>query len=244
MKIILIPIGLFVLISLFSCKKEDEPTIEKNLLKSKLWYNTIIDSIPVMRYDFMYNNNNDLDKVNIYIKNSDTISQKVLYSYNIDGKLEYKLHFSFMNSSDGTLIDSTYYDYEADLLKTETLYYLQNSSYVVTYVYEYLDSKLFTKCRIDYNELSSCIKYDYTADLCIQEIIYSDINFISIWNKTVHYYQNGIRTKTEVSGSQGIVFQIITYSYDYLGNLILEVSQETDFSVSRPVSYVYRYEYN
>ena len=38
-------------------------------------------------------------------------------------------------------------------------------------------------------------------------------------------------------------FQVITYTYDIAGNLIIEESIKTEFTVVAPIEYVYRYEY-
>lgn len=233
---------LFILIS-FSCNKETVTPDKEHLLKSKKWYETIDDSIPLMRHEYLYDNRNYLEKINIYKKNLDTAYRYQLFHYDSEGILKYSLGFSIENSSNGILIDSSCYTYEDGLLKSEKRYYLGNSPYQITYVYEYTDSKLCTKCRYDYDELLSCIKYDYEGELCIQETTYADINLSSFWNKTIHYYEDGIRIRSEVSGSQDLVYQIISYHYDAFGNLILEVSQETDVPVSAPIAYVLRYEY-
>ena len=43
--------------------------------------------------------------------------------------------------------------------------------------------------------------------------------------------------------SQDQKFQIINFTYDYNGNLIIEESLETDIGVVAPIEYVIRYEY-
>jgi len=230
--------------SYYSCSKDDIVTSEKALLKSKLWYHSINDMIPIVTSEYQYDNDKRLEKINHYKKNSDTLFKYESFYYNSDYKIETRLEYSYANDLFGwVLTDSSYYSYENDKLIYEKIYYPPPNSYQISYKYEYENSKIIKKYRYDNQQFVWCITYDYANDVCIKETRLADYNLTLIAGYIIHLYEEDFLIRSEKYTSQNQNFQVITYTYDVAGNLIIEESKETEFKVEAPLEYVYRYEY-
>lgn len=245
MRKIIILLSLPVFFLYYSCSKDDIVIPEKTLLKIKYWYPSINDTVPTRIYEYQYDNEMKLERIYHYHGNRpDTAYGYELFEYTMNNELVNKNTYHYCCDSLGWLLsDSTHYGYENGKLILEEIYYPPPNPYQVSFQYQYDNSEVIKKCRYDKKELLYCTKYEYQTNLCIQEKTYSDINMTSFWHQVVHYYDDGLRIKSEKSGRQNIVYQIITYTYDISGNLIQEVSQKTDYLVSAPLEYVYRFEY-
>ena len=236
--------GAVLMLSCASCNKdENEP--EKVLLRTKKWYASKDESIPRITYKFEYDSDDRLFRINSYHKETNDIFGYCVYRYNTEGNLEESRDYSYANDVSGwVLSDSTIYKYENGLLIFSQTYYPPPNSYVVSYQYEYEGSSLKEENRFDTNGFLCSILYDYANGLCTKETRFVDSGLKNISDYRIHYYENGLRIRSDVYNSQNQVIQIITFEYDLDGNLILEVSEKTDFTVVAPLDYMYRYEYN
>ncbi len=237
-------ISLIVIISFSSCVKEETEIPESVLLKSKTWYQTINDEIPIMSSVYEYDADDRLEYINHYRGNTDTMHRYESFGYNGEHNIETRLKFSYANDSIGWMLtDSTYYHYEnGELIQEETIYPLPNS-YHVSYHYEYENSEVSRKCRYDNQQIEYCFVYEYADGVCVKETRFGGTNLDVVNGYTTHSYEEDRLIKSEKYTSQNNNFQIITYKYDDSGNLIVEESVKTDFTVVAPVAYVYRYEY-
>ncbi len=237
-------ISLIFLISCSSCTKDEIEIPESVLLKSKTWYHTINDEIPVRTLVYEYDVNNRLEYINHYRGNTDVMYIYESLSYNSDYNIETKLKFSYANDSIGwNLTDSIYYHYENGKLIQEENIFPPPNPYHVSYQYEYENSAFSKTFRYNKHQFEYCVVYEYADGVCIKETRFGDTNLEVVNGYTNHIYEGDKLVKSEKYTSQGSNFQIITYTYDTSGNLIVEESVKTDFTVVAPVAYVYRYEY-
>jgi hypothetical protein len=221
-----------------------ENPIKTDLLKNKLWYNSINDIIPIRTSNYQYDKYKRLERINHYYKNTDSLLEYESFYYNHNDNIETRLGYSYANDSiDWVLRDSTSYKYDGSKLILEDTFYPSPNSYNVTYQYEYNNSKITKKTRYDKQEFVWCTVYNYMNNVCIQETCYADYNLSVLWHYTIHYYDKDLLLKTENYTSNNEMIQIITYTYDNSGNIITEESKKTEFEVVKPVEYVYRYEY-
>ncbi|MGE0019933.1 MAG: hypothetical protein AB7S72_09720 [Draconibacterium sp.] len=244
MKKIILLVGAVLMLLCISCKKdENEP--EKVLLRTKKWYASKEESIPRITYKFEYDSDDRLFRINSYHKETNDMFGYCIYRYNTEGNLEESRDYSYANDVLGwVLSDSTIYKYENRLLIFSQTHYPPPISYAVSYHYEYEGSSLKKESRFDNNELLYIILYDYSNGLCTKETRFVDSGLKNISDYRIHHYEGGLRIRSDVYNSQNQVIQIITHEYDLNGNLILEVSEKTDFTVVAPLDYMYRYEYN
>lgn len=244
MKNIFLLMGAVIMLLCISCKKdENEP--EKVLLRTKKWYASKEESIPRITYKFEYDSDDRLFRINSYHKETNDMFGYCVNRYNAEGNLEESRDYSYANDVLGwVLLDSTIYKYEIGLLILSQTHYPPPISYTVSYLYEYEEFSLKKENRFDTNGFLCSILYDYSNGLCTKETRFVDSGLKNISDYRIHYYENGLRIRSDVYNSQNQVIQIITFEYDLNGNLILEVSEKTDFTVVAPLDYMYRYEYN
>ncbi len=114
---------------------------------------------------------------------------------------------------------------------------------LVSSQYEYVNSKIFKKYIYSHQLFKYCITYEYANDFCIRETRFKDYNLTVIDGRTIHYYERDLLIRSEKYTAQIQLFQVITYTYDVAGNLIIEESLKTWSAVAAPIDYVYRYEY-
>ena len=244
MRKITILLSLIVFISYFSCSRDDIVTPEKALLKIKYWYHSINDTIPIRTSEYQYDNRKRLEKINYYKRNTDTLFIYDLFEYTMNNELVNKYTYHYANDSLGWLLsDSTHYGYENVKLILEETYYPPPNSYQVSFQYEYENSKIVKKYRYVSQQFLHCITYDYANEVCIKETRFTDYNLNVIGDYTIHYFDEELLLRSEKYTPQNQNFQIIAYTYNDAGNLIIEESKGTEFPVAKPMDYVIRYEY-
>jgi len=236
------PILLIVLFSvLISCEKETpQLPLHHGMLKRKLYYSTIKDTIPRNIFDYEYDSKNRLIKIQA---NNST----ELFEYNEDNQLFRKYGYR-IDESGSSLSDSICYKYQNGNLISEELNYVtaihSTSSQII---YEYENSKLIRKKEYSDHVFWRMTSYEYSGSLCIRENQYND----SIGSQMSHYrtniYDNGKLSISSFISVQGGIFNeqpilVIYYLYDENGNLIIE-SAEQSMEISAWLSYFYRYEY-
>lgn len=243
MRIIKLLLSIAVIILCNSCRK-DVIAPDNALLKTKLWYNSINDATPFRTHEYQYDNSGRLDRINHSGGSPFKTYGYELFEYTMNNELVNKHTYHYCCDSLGWLLsDSTHYGYENGKLILEEIYYPPPNPYQVSFQYQYDNSNLVRKYRYDTQNFEYCIKYDYSDGVCTRETMYSDINLSSVWNYTIHHYDGGFLIRSEKYSSQNQNFQVITYSYNKTGNLIMEESIKTDFTVVAPVEYLCRYEY-
>ncbi len=245
MRKITILLGLIVIILHYSCSKDNIVTPDKALLKYKYWYHSINDTIPIRTSEYQYDIEMKLERIYHYRGDSpDTAYRYELFEYTLNNELVNQYTYHYCCDSLGWLLrDSTHYSYENGKLTLEETYYPPPNSYQVSFQYQYDKSVLDKKYRYDEQNFAYCISYDYSNGVCIRETRFSDPNLKNIGGYTIHHYNGTLLIKSEKYTSQSQHFQVITYSYNEKGNLIMEESIKTDFTVVAPVAYLYRYEY-
>lgn len=230
-----------------SCQKDDSEisaSLEK-MINRKLYFEFIEDKEPIWVSEYHYNNEAKLDTIYYYSgQNLEKAYQFELFRYNSVNEIVNKLTFHYANDSIGWLLhDSTYYGYEnGKLILEETLFFTLSSDHILL-KYEYENSKLIRKYNCSEQQLLSCWTYDYSGDLCVKESMFLDGLCENLYDYTIHIYEDGLLMKSEKYKSNDALKQIIIYTYDEKGNLIIEESKKIDFSLTRPLDYVYRYEY-
>jgi hypothetical protein len=226
------------------CKKGSDLNPDPALLKTKYWFQTKNDSIPLCTYIYHYDDRKNLVRLNHFGKNTDFLLAYDLFEYGMDNKLKTKYSFHSVNDSIGWRIsDSTHFLYEEGQLTSEITYIPPPYKYQVSIYYDYDGSKLIKMTRYDHRGFAYCIEYLYENEVCVKEIRYSDLAMENMSGYTKHFYVDRLRTRTERYTSQAQNFQVITYEYDINDNLITEESVPTDFPVSKPVAYYYLFEY-
>jgi hypothetical protein len=240
-------ITLFGCISFLSCTKEKEnptETFSDYKLKRKLFYENLNDSIPKKILDFQYNNDNILE--NIYHFSGDNSSE--YYKYESFAYKDKKLSNKYTYNYDSEFLvwriyDSTKYSYQDDKLFFEEIFYFTSSFDTILYKYFYSNTNIIEKRKYYNQEFKSLTKYDYLGDLCVQESIFSDSLMNNRLEYIVHTYDKNARTKSEKFLNNNSKIQIITYSYDNDGRLIIEQSEQTDYTVTIQLVYLIKYEY-
>jgi hypothetical protein len=239
---------LLVCFSVLSCSKEtgNEPGIFTEIrIKRKLFYDNIEDTIPKKILEYQYNNQKELEKIYHYLGN-DLTKYNIceLFVYNIDSKPFNKLTYHYANDSLGwVLTDSTEYRYQDKKLIYEITYYLGTSDDTIAYKYLYEKSNIIEKRKYYNQEFENLTKYEYSEDLCTKEFIFTDSIGLNQIEYTIHSYSNRILSKSEKFLNNNSNIQIITYTYNNEGYLIIEQSEQTDFTITKPLDYVIRYEY-
>lgn len=233
--------------SFLSCQNENNDSTDKleNKIKRKLQYNFIEDKTPLWISEYQYDNEAKLEKIFQYSGiDTNKAYEYELFEYDSNNKTRNRLTFHYANDSIGWILhDSTHYSYEnGKLIKEEISYFTISSDHII-YKYKYENSNLIKKYKYNNQQLENYIIYDYSGSLCIKETTYKDSLGINLYDYTIHYYEDGILSKSEKYSSNNNKKQIISYTYDNKGNLIIEESKQVDFSIDKPLYYVIRYEY-
>ena len=227
-----------------SCNKDNVVNPERALLKTKYWYVTVNDTIPLKTTNYQYDNYKRLERINHYVRDSDTMLVYEIFEYNTDNDNVNKYIYHYANDSIGWLLnDSTHYIYENGKLIEEVIYFPAPNAYQVSYQYEFDNLMIKRKYRYDNHQFVLCILYEYENGVCIKETRFSDRELNVIDGYTIHYHDDELLIRSEKYTSQDQNFQIILYSYDPNGTLLTEESIRTDFTVVAPIEYFYRYEY-
>ncbi|MEW6507234.1 MAG: hypothetical protein AB1432_05755 [Bacteroidota bacterium] len=248
MKTTMLVLDLVLIFSLLSCIEGTIVSPEKNsnaIIKRKSFYNYVEDKIPYKTYEYLYDDEGKLQKIYHYLGNhSSKAYEYELYRYTCDNKIINRITYSYANDSSGWILyDSTYYSYYNGRLKGEETFYFTVSLDRVAYKYEYENSHLIRKFKYYNHQLESCTMYDYSGGFCIKETMFSDSLGIDTMEYIIHQYENGILIKSERFIGNGRKIQIITYTYNDKGNVIIEEAKQTDFTIVKPMYYVIRYEY-
>jgi hypothetical protein len=124
-------LSLAVMFLHYSCSKDKTDTPEKALLKTKSWYHSIYDTIPLAKSEYIYDNFKRPVKINHFIKNTDTIF-RYEYSDNLCIKENRFIDLDLTATGGYTL-----HFYEEDVLTRSEKYTLQNYNFqVITYSYD------------------------------------------------------------------------------------------------------------
>ena len=166
----ILSILLIVLFSVFiSCEKEtiDKPS-NQGLLKRKLEYRSIQDTIPRSISDYEYDWKRRLVKIQ-------DLHSSQLFEYNQKDQLIRKFSY-VIDESGSSLRDTTWYKYQNGKLVYEESIPLPPSDFTYTYQikYEYENSKLVKKKEYQDHQFRGMIVYEYKNDLLITEINYID----------------------------------------------------------------------
>jgi hypothetical protein len=247
MKTTMLVLDLVLIFSLLSCIEGTIVSPEKNsnaIIKRKSFYNYVEDKIPYKTYEYLYDDEGKLQKIYHYLGNHSSKAYGYeLYRYTSDNKIINRITYSYANDSSGWILhDSTYYSYYNGRLMGEETFYFTVSLDSVAYKYEYENSHLIRKFKYYNHQLESYTRYDYSGNFCIKETMFSDSLGLDTMEYIIHQYENGILFKSEKFIDNNKI-QIITYTYDDKGNLIIEEAKQTDFTIVRPMYYVIRYEY-
>ncbi len=237
---------LFILIILcaYSCSKDDIISPEDALLKAKHWYSPDNDESPIKSFEYQYDDNEKLERINHINGASSEMFGYEIFHYDLNDEIESKLTYVYCCDSTGWYIsDSTSYEYTEGKITQENIYYPPPNSYMVSYQFQYNNSNLIREYRYDNQSFEYCIIYEYSNRVCTKETMYSNIDLSSIMNYTLHYYDMGFKIRSEKFNSQNQQFQIQTYKYDEVGNLIREHSHKTDNTVVAQLDFMIKYEY-
>lgn len=238
---------LIVCISFLSCTKESENQAEEVFeykIKRKLFYENLNDPTPKKIIEFQYNKDNNIEK--IYYFPGDNTSEYFKYEsfeYKDDlpsVKYTYNYDSEFL---DWRICDSTHYSYQDDRLILEEIFYFTSSFDTIKNKYFYSNTNIIEKRKYHNQQFESLTKYDYLGDLCAQESIFSDSLMNNRIEYMVHTYDKKFRTKSERFLNNNSKIQIITYTYDNVGKLIIEHSAQTDYPVTIQLNYVIKFEY-
>lgn len=236
-------VGVLLIITGVSCNK-DENNPQEVLLRSKKWYASKEESTPLVTYKYLYDASDRLVRINQYQKESGSAFAYETFQYNNNGNLELSLSYYYANDLSGWILsDSTSFEYKNELLLFSHTYYPEPNSYTVSFQYEYEGSTVIKKNRFDNDELLYSILYDYSNGFCSKETRYTGSGLKTVSDYKIHHYKDGVRIRSDVYNSQDQVIQVITYEYDVSGNLVLEVSEQTDYTVQANLEYTFRYEY-
>jgi hypothetical protein len=242
MKSILSIISAIVFLLLFSCGKETfDNQYRKGMLKRKLSYRWAQDTVPYLISEYEYDSRLRLKK----IKSDHNVE---LFEYNQDNQLVRKSDYSI--DADGlTLNDTTRYRYEDGKLVFEETNNLPPMFYNYTFQtnYEYENSKLIRKTKYrDHTFFESLTRYEYSGDLCTNEMYYNDSIGESINSIRSYIYETNVLSMSTLigyaSGNRKNWLQSVYYIYDDTGNLIIEYAEQS-METSAWIRYCYRYEY-
>ena len=195
--------------------------------------------------EYQYNIENKPEKIFYFQEdNSGTYYKYELFEYK-DDMLNVKRTYHYVSDSEGwRMHDSTVYSYQDEKLISEKIFFnLTISNDTVTYEYIYENSTNVEKRKYNNQIFEWLTKYDYLGDLCIKESVFSDISGNNRIEYIVHTYDDGILVKSEKFLNNNIKIQTITYTYDDEGKLIIEQSEQTDYTVTIQLDYVIKYEY-
>lgn len=221
---------LIILISFMTSCNEDDPIKHRELrIKRILTYNVITNEVPYRIQEYQYDSYNRLEK----ITEGDMIYDTFHYKDNL---LEYKKTYHYANDSLGwLLVDSISYQYKNGELISE-----KSGSTIIKYIYD--NSKLIRKNTYGGQIFDSSILYEYSGDLCTKETYFSDSLDLHIGKETVHHYEMKKLSLSESFFSNGTKYQIINYTYDDKGNLLIEEAVGL-WELPGRIDYVKRYEY-
>ena len=233
-----ISILLVVLFSVFiSCKKETFENPTKGLLKRKLTYRFIQDTIPRNISEYQYDLKRRLVKI------QDNYSTQ-LFDYNPYDRLIRKYGYR-VDGSGSTLRDTTYYKYQdGNLVYVETIPIKQdNYSYSHQTRYEYENLKLVKKKEYIDHQFSEMTVYEYTNNLCAREIYYNDSIGKGYYTyKNYVYDENNQLALSTIINKDEWLLQSAYYFYDDDGNLIWEYGEQIA-EVQASFVFYNRYEY-
>jgi len=245
MKLVLNVIMIF---SMIACEDGKESQLNKHSeakIKRKLIYGSIADTIPLAIHEYQYDNEMKLEKIWYCSRNCTDMPYKYeLFKYS-GNEIVNKITYYYANDSLGWLLqDSTHYSYEnGKIILEEKFYFVDRTLYYkdhIEYVYE--DSKLKKKYVYSHKHFEHYIDYEYSGSFCIKETIFQDSLGTKMYSYTNHYYENDKLVKSERFSNNGLI-QVIIYTYDEKGNLIIEESKKVNPDVVAMLDYVYRYEY-
>ena len=248
MKALISTLSTVFVLALFSCNQDITNQLKENkeyLIKNKLYYNYIEDTIPVKIYTYLYDNERKLEKIYNYPGNRPEFAYGyILFEYSFNDELVNKYTYHYANDSIGWLLhDSTHYSSEYGRITQEETFYFTVSSDRVLYNYEYQNSNLIKIYKYANQHLDDYILYEYSGNLCMKESTYSDSLGYNLEQFILHYFIDSILTKSEKYTGDSNKIQIITYTYDNEGNLIIEEAEGTEFPVVKSMDYIIRYEY-
>lgn len=236
-------LSLIFIFSLLSCDEDTTSQPEKNSeakIKRKLFYNYIEDTTPIRIYEYQYDNAMKLERIYHYRGNCpDTAYGYELFEYTMNNEMVNKYTYHYASDSLGWLLyDSTHYSYEnGKIILEETFYFTSSSDHIIS-KYEYENLNLIKTYKYLNQQLEDYTIYDYSGDLCVKESTFSDSLGLDLKEYILHYYENGILAKSEKYTGNNNKIQIITYTYNDAGNLIIEESKGTEFPVVKPMDYV------
>ncbi len=182
-----------------------------------------------------------LNKILHYWQISDEPNYHDLFEYNANNEISYRLGYSYPNDSLGWVLnDSTHYYYgNGELIQKETLYF--SSKYLIRYCYEYENANLIKEYRYDNQQLLDYIEYDYNNNLCIKESLYTENGHLNHY--IINHYDNVFKIKSDYFTEANKLIRVISYIYDFSGNLLIEESKKVSMTSSANLDYLIRYEY-
>lgn len=228
----------FILLGVFSCKKDSvEDPYQGRLIRVKHYFSiqdTIVRAIQEYQYDsknrlkaiesegstvkYEYNANNQLIG-KYYIQSNPDFNDTITYIYK-DGKLVVELQPSNRANSTYFKIIKTTYEYEDEKLVKRKIY----------------RDSLFQELRV----------FEYKDNLLKKESVYYDSLGIDLHYITNHHYDDhnklAVSSKAYATATYMAWFQSIYYFYNEHGDLDLEYSEQSD-QISAGITYCRRYEY-
>jgi hypothetical protein len=228
----------------------EKPDSSDDWFQTRLWrkshLNSVQDTIPVCSDYYLYDSLNRIVTVWPCIHAlTDSAESSVYYKikYNENYQIEIKLGYYEPFKDKWELNDSTYFYYENSLLVKEEINIFPSSGGIPRiFIFKYENNLLVSKAYY-VNQFEYLIKYEYQDTSCIKETRFTDPEGTTINKYTYHFYSNGKKIRSELySAKYNEIIQIINYTYNEKGQLILEESiVDPDYQI--PYSYVYLYEY-
>jgi len=239
MKPILILLSILACSAFISCEKETQeyPDTSGYKIKRVLYYTSLDAATPLTVYDYEYDLNKRLIRITVDTLRIDS------FDYSGNNELTRKRVYERNYKGEFIIMDSTRYFYNNGLLVKEISYDPFYTIVRALRIYKYENSKLIEKYESWYQYFFSLTKYECSGNLCKKETGFADSTGLTISTHKYHFYKNNRLSKTELFGFNGSKMQIITYTYDLEGKLIVEEAKQPNPDVVNPYFYVIRYEY-
>jgi hypothetical protein len=232
-----------------ACTPEKPDPREKEY-QTRLWRKSLINSIQDTNSDcsdyYLYDSRNRITKIWTCLQvltDSAESSVYCRYKYNENDHIEAKIVYHEISKDKWEIHDSTFFLYENNMLVKEENYFFPILEGIpAVFIYEYENNLLVRKsCFV--SQFEYMIRYEYQDTLCKKETRYTDPEGTVMNKYTYHFYLNGKRIRSELySAKYNKIIQVINYTYNNYGQLILEESiVDPDFQI--PYPYIYRYEY-